>query len=46
MNKEQALGILVQLIKQSKLTEDERSACYQAIKLLAELDKKEEQPVA
>lgn len=38
MTKEQALNILVSLVKTSKLTEEERNLCYQALKLLSELE--------
>lgn len=40
MTKDQAVNLLLSLIKQTKLTEDERLLCYQALKFLSELDGK------
>ena len=47
MTKEQAINLLVSLVKSSKLTEDERNICYEALKFLNGLqaETKDQTPV-
>lgn len=44
MTKEQAINLLVSLVKSSKLTEDERNICYEALKFLNSLQSEIKDP--